>query len=96
MGHGTTDLEVTDDWPVAGDYMHQDRNYIGRGWIGTGEDDYVTAESLALCEDYVRAVESVLVALMCAEFEYRESDEYIAELMEANGYTFTAEGRRFG
>jgi len=30
------------------------------------------------------------------EMEYVESEEYMAETMEANGYTFTKDGKRFG
>jgi hypothetical protein len=46
--------------------------------------------------DYVSAVESVLARIVETEWEYRESPEYIAEMMEANEYTFTVSGGRFG
>jgi hypothetical protein len=30
------------------------------------------------------------------KWEYMQSEEYLADTFEANGYTFTAEGKRFG
>lgn len=54
--------------------------------ISTDEIDEEFQQSLA--EDYL--------AMLIAESEYMISEEAIKEMMEANEYTFTADGKRFG
>lgn len=55
-------------------------------------DNYYLPEA----NDYLAAVESVLVRLMNAEGDHLTSEEYVSETIIANGYTFTAVGRWFG
>ena len=53
----------------------------------------------ALCDevtDWLRQVEERLVKVMRDEYEYLTSPEYLREACVDNGYTFTADGKRFG
>ena len=46
--------------------------------------------------DDVKAVNKEMLARGRAELEYQDSAEYIDEALEANEYTFTIDGKRFG
>jgi hypothetical protein len=47
-------------------------------------------------EEFRTALEKAYLKMLDAERLYRASDEYLAEGLEANEYTFTENGKRFG
>ena len=59
----------------------------GQAIVGRTEDDLVAA---------LRDLANWLYRALEREYEFQTSDETVDEGMSANGYTFTAEGRRFG
>ena len=59
----------------------------GQSIVGRTDDDLVTA---------LRDLAHWLYRALEREYEFQTSDETVDEGMSANGYTFTAEGRRFG
>ena len=59
----------------------------GQAIVGRTDDDLVTA---------LRDLAHWLYRALDREYEFQTSDETVDEGMSANGYTFTAEGRRFG
>lgn len=91
---GMIDLEVMAEWPdPEADTLYVSNNY-GRWVPSTGYPDDESV--LDLTDAYVREVEGVLLSLMKAEDRYLCSDEYAEESIQANEYTFTETGRRFG
>ena len=59
----------------------------GQAIVGRTDDDLV---------DALRDLAHWLYRALEREYEFQTSDETVDEGMSANGYTFTAEGRRFG
>jgi hypothetical protein len=59
----------------------------GHPIVNHGEDDLIEA---------LRDLANWLYRALEREYEFQTSDEAIDDGMEANGYTFTAEGKRFG
>ena len=59
----------------------------GQAIVGRAGDDLVTA---------LRNLANWLYRALEREYEFQTSDETVDEGMSANGYAFTAEGRRFG
>lgn len=49
-----------------------------------------------LRSDFIGEVERCYLKFLHEQYEYEMSDENIAENIEAQGYTFTADGKRFG
>lgn len=47
-------------------------------------------------EEFKKAILEDYLTILKNEVEYIQSEEAVKEGMEANGYTFTAEGRRYG
>lgn len=78
------------------------RDYGRDLWLDLTEDapfSWASAEYDALCEEvleWMREVEHRLTRMMIDEMDYLTSREYLLECAEANGYTFTADGKRFG
>jgi hypothetical protein len=78
------------------------RDYGRDLWLDLTEDapfSWASGEYDALCEEvveWVREVEARLTRLMIDEMEYMTSREKLLDCAEANGYTFTADGERFG
>jgi len=46
--------------------------------------------------DWLRDLAGRLTEVMVSEYDYCTSRDYLLERAEANGYTFTADGKRFG
>ena len=59
----------------------------GQPIVNSADDDLV---------DALRDLAHWLYRALEREYEFQASDETVDEGMSANGYTFTAEGRRFG
>jgi hypothetical protein len=64
-----------------------DRDGSGQAVAGRTDDDLVEA---------LRDLANWLYPALEREYEFQTSDESVDEGIEANGYTFTAEGRPFG
>jgi hypothetical protein len=64
-----------------------DRDGSGQAVAGRTDDDLVEA---------LRDLAHWLYRALEREYEFQTSDETVDDGMSANGYTFTAEGRRFG
>lgn len=47
-------------------------------------------------KDFTRDLGQEYLTMLRDEYEYMSGEEYLADFAEANGYTFTAEGKRFG
>lgn len=81
------------DVTTSGNYCHSySMNYefdLDYDRSGTNEADKLVRGALRLFADWIYK------QLMDAYF-YAISDENVAEIMESNEYTFTAEGKRFG
>lgn len=60
----------------------------------SGQD--ATPDAPAIVTGALRALARWLYDQLQAEYEHLASDETVDEIMAANGYTFTADGRRFG
>jgi hypothetical protein len=77
--------EGCDTWKTA---KAHEANVL-RVWEGESTeeeaDDVTRAFKKALQADYLRMLRD--------EYEYRNSDEYVQEMMQANGYTFDERGR---
>jgi len=56
----------------------------------------VTPSAESGVEDWLRDLAGRLTQVMAGEYDYCTSREYLLECAEANGYTFTADGKRFG
>ena len=78
------------------------RDYGHKVWVdmaegapfGWSDDAYV--ELIADATDWQRRIEHRLSRQMREWYEGETSREYLTELADANGYTFTADGKRFG
>lgn len=100
--HGLTLTPARPGW-VGIDY-HTDtaRDYGGDLWLfltdeaGFGWWDDTYSDALDEVEEWLRKIEARLSILMREEYDYCTSREYLLECAEANGYTFTADGKRFG
>lgn len=57
-------------------------------------DDEIDAELETLEEEFLNAILEDYRVLMDQDVDYRETEEYIAEMMEANEYEFDENGRR--
>ncbi len=80
---------------------HHDRYYHEYGMAISVERDSPTwQEMTAGAEDAVvealRDLARWLYRQLEREYEYQSADEQVDEAITANGYTFTASGRRFG
>jgi len=64
----------------------------GFGWW----DVMKYADAKGEVRDWLREIEGRLSILMREEYDYCTSREYLLECAEANGYTFTVDGKRFG
>lgn len=60
------------------------------------DDDYDVAAVEKLVSEALRGFADWIYRQLEQEYEYRTSEEAVSELMEANEYTFTAAGKRFG
>jgi hypothetical protein len=47
-------------------------------------------------EEWLRDLAGRLTRVMVGEYDYCTSRDYLLECAEANGYTFTVDGKRFG
>jgi hypothetical protein len=56
----------------------------------------VTPSVESAVEDWISDLRGRLVQVMVEEYDYCTSREYLLEMAQANGYTFTSEGVRFG
>jgi hypothetical protein len=56
----------------------------------------VTPSVESAVEEWLRDLAGRLTQVMISEYDYCTSREYLLECAEANGYTFTADGKRFG
>jgi hypothetical protein len=81
---------------VRGNYVHSgcmdvevyDRQYIGADeWTPGAETELTRA---------LRRFADWIYSQLEAAYEDENSDEHVAETIEANGYTFTEKGKRFG
>ena len=50
----------------------------------------------AIDEAFLKDILQAYLSIFRKGLDYEESAEYIRELMESNGYTFTKDGKRFG
>lgn len=57
---------------------------------------HMTPDAQAIVTDALRALARWLYGQLQAEYDYLASDEVVDATIIANGYTFTAAGRRFG
>lgn len=81
---------------TRGNYSHSNSMEFEFDWCDdtVSEENFEAAQKLVIeaCRDFAdwiyRQIEQ--------GYEYQTSDEAIAEAMEANEYTFTEEGKRFG
>ncbi len=81
---------------TRGNYSHSGTMQFEFDWCddSVSEENFGAAQKLVIeaCRNFAdwiyRQIEK--------EYEYQSSEEAIAEAMEANEYTFTAEGKRFG
>jgi hypothetical protein len=56
----------------------------------------VTPSVESAVEDWISDLRGRLVQVVVEEYDYSTSREYLLEMAQANGYTFTSEGVRFG
>ena len=56
----------------------------------------VIGDAESIVTDALRDLANWLYRQLEQEYEYLSSDEAVDEMLVANGYTFTEEGRRFG
>jgi hypothetical protein len=56
----------------------------------------VTPQVESAVEDWLDALAVRLIDVMVDEYDYCLTRDYLLECAEANGYTFTADGKRFG
>jgi hypothetical protein len=56
----------------------------------------VTPSAESGVEEWLRDLAGRLTRVMVGEYDYCTGREYLLECAEANGYTFTADGKRFG
>jgi hypothetical protein len=66
----------------------------------SADDDDLPEEAFGKMEDAIppvmRCFADWIYRQLEAEYEYQSSDEQVDEMLIANGYTFTSEGKRFG
>jgi hypothetical protein len=81
-----------------GNYCHEFSMDFEFWWMLPDEeqDDLPTVAAEARITEAFRAFAKWIYRQLEAEYNYLTSDEAVAETIEANGYTFTAEGKRFG
>jgi hypothetical protein len=78
------------------------RDYGGTLWLDMREDapfgwaDPQYGPLLDEVGEWLREIEARLSIVMREEYDYCTSREYLLECAEANGYTFTVDGKRFG
>lgn len=82
--HGDT----TGTWKVAKEYE--------KDVLRVYEDESAEDEAQTVVANFKKALEAEFLTLLRDEHEYRTGDEYIAEVMQANEYTFDENGRRDG
>ena len=63
---------------------------------GSEERNTWEAKREEIDNDFLKALRKAYIDMLESEYEYLCSIEHLAEFAEANGYTFTAMGRRFG
>lgn len=63
--------------------------------VETVPDDLEQQED-DLKSDFLRDILSCYLAMINEQHEYMQSEEYLADTFEANEYTFTEDGKRFG
>ena len=56
----------------------------------------VTPSAESAVEEWLRDLAGRLTRVMVGEYDYCTGREYLLECAEANGYTFTVDGKRFG
>jgi hypothetical protein len=78
--------------PYRGFHMSLASSEFVEGDIERSGDAEIDETFIEAARDLARAFYKALEA----EYEYQHSEEQIAEAMEANEYTFTVDGRRFG
>ena len=62
----------------------------------TRKMDSDSAEYEDACDEFRRSILEDYSIILQKDYEYTMSDEYVMEAIEANGYTFTIDGKRFG
>lgn len=102
--------EVSDIYKLASDFISKHDEYHGvNGKItlidaaereGEGMGPYslevLQAEWEEIEQDFTRALGDEFLNLLEQEYNYIQQKEYLYDMAEANEYTFTADGKRFG
>jgi hypothetical protein len=82
----------------SGGYYHEFSMDFEFWWVLPGEeqDNLPTLEAETRITEALRAYARWIYRQLEDEYNYLNSDEAVAENIEANGYTFSSEGKRFG
>lgn len=92
--HGNT----CETWKAAHDYLRE-LDTIGAACDaedGTPERNKWEEQREAIDGDFLKSLRVAYITMLQEEYDYLCSIQHLSEFAEANGYTFTAMGRRFG